>query len=120
MADFVRRHRRVADTVDPLEVLWCLAGTEAGERAYLKFGRDEYQSREYGRRFTAVVAALPRQVRERQALTLEAAVRRLTSEVAEFFGIPDRGVIAPGKAAEAATASASRSPLPAVARSPST
>jgi N-acyl-D-amino-acid deacylase len=39
-------------------------------------------------------------VRERQALTLEVAVRRLTSEVAEFFGIRDRGVIAPGKAAD--------------------
>jgi N-acyl-D-amino-acid deacylase len=39
-------------------------------------------------------------VRERQALTLEAAVRRLTSEVAELFGIPDRGVIAPGKVAD--------------------
>lgn len=39
-------------------------------------------------------------VRERQALTLEAAVRRLTSEVAELFGIPDRGVLAPGRAAD--------------------
>jgi N-acyl-D-aspartate/D-glutamate deacylase len=39
-------------------------------------------------------------VRERQALTLEQAVRRLTSEVAEFFGIPDRGVVAPGKVAD--------------------
>jgi N-acyl-D-amino-acid deacylase len=39
-------------------------------------------------------------VRERQALTLEEGVRRLTSEVAGFFGIADRGVIAPGKAAD--------------------
>jgi N-acyl-D-aspartate/D-glutamate deacylase len=39
-------------------------------------------------------------VRERQALTLEEGVRRLTSEVAGFFGIPDRGVIATGKAAD--------------------
>jgi N-acyl-D-aspartate/D-glutamate deacylase len=39
-------------------------------------------------------------VRERQALTLEEGVRRLTSEPATFFGIPDRGVIAPGKAAD--------------------
>jgi N-acyl-D-aspartate/D-glutamate deacylase len=39
-------------------------------------------------------------VRERQALTLEEGVRRLTSEVATFFGIRDRGVIAPGKAAD--------------------
>jgi N-acyl-D-aspartate/D-glutamate deacylase len=39
-------------------------------------------------------------VREHQALTLEAAVARLTSEVAALFGIPDRGVIAPGKVAD--------------------
>ncbi|HEU5190231.1 MAG TPA: amidohydrolase family protein [Methylomirabilota bacterium] len=39
-------------------------------------------------------------VRERQALTLEEGVRRLTSEVAAFFGIRDRGVVAPGKAAD--------------------
>jgi N-acyl-D-aspartate/D-glutamate deacylase len=39
-------------------------------------------------------------VRERQALTLEEGVRRLTSEVATFFGVPDRGVIAPGRVAD--------------------
>ena len=39
-------------------------------------------------------------VRERQALSLEEGVRRLTSEVATFFGIPDRGVIAPGRVAD--------------------
>jgi N-acyl-D-aspartate/D-glutamate deacylase len=39
-------------------------------------------------------------VRERQALTLEAAVRRLTSEPARFFGIPKRGQIAQGMAAD--------------------
>src|SRR5262245_41855826 len=39
-------------------------------------------------------------VRERQALTLEEGVRRLTSEVAAFFGIRDRGLIAPGKVAD--------------------
>ena len=39
-------------------------------------------------------------VRERQALTLEEGVRRLTSEVADFFGIADRGVIGVGKAAD--------------------
>jgi N-acyl-D-aspartate/D-glutamate deacylase len=39
-------------------------------------------------------------VRERQALTLEEGVRRLTSEVAELFGIPERGVITPGNVAD--------------------
>jgi len=39
-------------------------------------------------------------VRERQALTLEAAVRLITSAPAEIFGIPDRGRLAPGLAGD--------------------
>ena len=38
-------------------------------------------------------------VRERQALSLEAAVRLITSAPADIFGIPDRGRLAPGLAA---------------------
>ncbi len=39
-------------------------------------------------------------VRERRALSLEAAVRLITSAPAEVFGIPDRGRLAPGLAAD--------------------
>jgi N-acyl-D-aspartate/D-glutamate deacylase len=39
-------------------------------------------------------------VRERRALSLEAAVRLITSAPAEIFGIPDRGRLAPGLAAD--------------------
>jgi len=39
-------------------------------------------------------------VRDQQALTLEHAVRRITSEPADFFGLPDRGRVAPGAAAD--------------------
>src|SRR5712691_1032385 len=39
-------------------------------------------------------------VRERQALGLEHAVRRITSEPAAFFGMSDRGRLAPGMAAD--------------------
>ena len=39
-------------------------------------------------------------VRERRALSLEAAVRLITSVPAEIFGIPDRGRLAPGLAAD--------------------
>jgi N-acyl-D-aspartate/D-glutamate deacylase len=39
-------------------------------------------------------------VREQQVLTLEHAVKRITSEPADFFGFADRGRIAPGKAAD--------------------
>ena len=39
-------------------------------------------------------------VRERKVLSLEEAVRRMTSDPADFFGISDRGRIAPGQAAD--------------------
>jgi N-acyl-D-aspartate/D-glutamate deacylase len=39
-------------------------------------------------------------VRERKALTLEEAVRRMTSDPADFYGMRDRGRIAPGLAAD--------------------
>ena len=39
-------------------------------------------------------------VRRRQAMSLERAVQRLTSEPARLFGVLDRGVIAAGKAAD--------------------
>ena len=39
-------------------------------------------------------------VRERKVLTLEHAVQRMTSDPADFFGIKDRGRIAPGMAAD--------------------
>ena len=43
---------------------------------------------------------LTRFVRDRRDLTLPEAVRRITSELADFFGIPDRGRIAPGAHAD--------------------
>ena len=39
-------------------------------------------------------------VREKQTFTLEEGVAALTSEVAEFMGLKDRGVLEPGKAAD--------------------
>jgi N-acyl-D-amino-acid deacylase len=47
-------------------------------------------------------------VRERQALTLEEGVRRLTSDPADVFGIRDRGRLAPGLAADLAVFDAAR------------
>ncbi len=41
-------------------------------------------------------------VRDKQALTLEHAVQRITSEPAQFFGITDRGVLRQGMAADIA------------------
>jgi N-acyl-D-amino-acid deacylase len=39
-------------------------------------------------------------VRERRALTLEEAVRRITSEIAHHWGLTDRGVLSTGKKAD--------------------
>ncbi len=39
-------------------------------------------------------------VRDKQALSLERAVQRMTSEPAQFFGLSDRGVLRPGMAAD--------------------
>jgi N-acyl-D-amino-acid deacylase len=47
-------------------------------------------------------------VRERQALTLEEGVRRLTSDPADLFGIRDRGRLVPGLAADLAIFDAAR------------
>jgi N-acyl-D-amino-acid deacylase len=41
-------------------------------------------------------------VRERRALSLEHAVKRITSEPAAFFGLNDRGMLKPGMAADIA------------------
>jgi N-acyl-D-aspartate/D-glutamate deacylase len=41
-------------------------------------------------------------VRERKVLSLEEAVRRMTSDPADFYGIKDRGVLKPGLAADVA------------------
>jgi len=43
---------------------------------------------------------LGRFVREKQALTLEYAVQRITSEPAQFFGLADRGTLWPGLVAD--------------------
>jgi len=41
-------------------------------------------------------------VRERKALTLEHAIKRITSEPADFFGMRTRGRLKPGMAADVA------------------
>ncbi len=41
-------------------------------------------------------------VREKQLMPIERAVQRITSEPAKFFGVPNRGVLAPGMVADIA------------------
>ena len=57
-------------------------------------------------------------VRERQALSLEAAVRLITGAPAEIFGIPDRGRLAPGS--PRTSPSSTPAPSPATRRRSST
>ena len=52
-------------------------------------------------------------VRERKALSLEEAMRRMTSDPADFFGIHDRGRLQPGLAADLAIFDPARWPRPA-------
>ena len=55
-------------------------------------------------------------VREKQAMTLEQAVKRITSEPADFFGIKDRGRLLPGMAADVACSITTRSARPSAPR----
>ncbi len=41
-------------------------------------------------------------VREKQLMPIERAVQRIVAEPARFFGVPNRGVLAPGMAADIA------------------
>ena len=52
--------------------------------------------------YTYPTVVLSDLVRERGALSLESAVRRMTSHPASFLGIPDRGILAPGQRADIA------------------
>ena len=47
MAAFARERAEVAASIDPLEVLWCLAGTEDGEAIHVNLSTEEYRSGEY-------------------------------------------------------------------------
>ena len=57
------------------------------------------QSRPHPRNYGAFPRVLAHYVRERHALTLPQAVRKMTSMAADQIGIPDRGRIARGKRA---------------------
>jgi len=43
---------------------------------------------------------LARWVRDRAVMPLEQGIRKLTSELADFFGLPDRGIVRPGAHAD--------------------
>jgi dihydroorotase/N-acyl-D-amino-acid deacylase len=68
------------------------------------FGRGVPHPRSYG----AFVRVLGRYVRERKAVTLEEAVRKMTSLPAARLRLPDRGLLRPGMKADVAVFDAAR------------
>jgi N-acyl-D-aspartate/D-glutamate deacylase len=59
-------------------------------------------------------------VREKQAITLEEGVRKLTSDPADLFGLSDRGRLAKGAPADVAIFDPSRSARPTTASAATT
>jgi N-acyl-D-aspartate/D-glutamate deacylase len=62
----------------------------------ITFGKGHPHPRSYG----SFPRVLGRQVRERQVLTLEEAIRRMTALPAQWLGIRDRGTLAVGQQAD--------------------
>jgi N-acyl-D-aspartate/D-glutamate deacylase len=79
---------RVAELVTHRAVL--CAASDAGAHAQMMCGAGD------------TTLLMTRYARDRGDLTVEEAVRRLTSELAGFFGIPGRGVVAPDYAGDLA------------------
>jgi N-acyl-D-aspartate/D-glutamate deacylase len=61
---------------------------------------DQGGDKPHPRHFGSFPRILGRYVREQRALTLEAAIAKMTRGPAERIGIPDRGVVSPGFAAD--------------------
>jgi N-acyl-D-aspartate/D-glutamate deacylase len=82
-----------ADVVRILTCPWTMIGSD-GEVAI--FGRGAIHPRSYGT-FARVLAVY---VREKKLLTLEDAVRKMTSLPAQRLGLLDRGLLRPGMKAD--------------------
>jgi N-acyl-D-amino-acid deacylase len=66
----------------------------------IMFSSDGSPTGSHPRAFGTFPRILGVYVREKQLLTLPEAIRRMTSATAQFLGFTDRGVVAPGKAAD--------------------
>lgn len=65
MARFLDEKKEVAADLDPLEVLWCLSGTEDGREIHFNMSMKEYRSGEYAGMLSEAVALLPKKARKR-------------------------------------------------------
>ena len=88
------------DVETALRFPWTSIGSDAG--AALSASQGDDLGLPHPRAYGNHVRVISRYVKERKVLTLEEAVRRMTSDPADFFGIKDRGRIAPGMAADLA------------------
>jgi len=71
MAKFAKAYSGEATDLHLFEILWCLTGTEDGERIYFNQSSQEYNSREYSLLLKSTTSALPAEVRERLSAASE-------------------------------------------------
>ena len=110
----------IKELKDPLDALFDILGDETGlavmtdvteteeslekimSHPLMCFGTDSLYSSPlpHPRSFHSTVHFLKKYVLERKLFTMEEAIRRMTGETAERFGLKDRGVIEEGKAAD--------------------
>ncbi|MFN2383853.1 MAG: amidohydrolase family protein, partial [Gemmatimonadota bacterium] len=85
------------DLVTALKQPWVMIGGDAGARA---LDGPLSSDQPHPRAFATFPRILCRYVREQRVLTLEDAVRKMTSLPAARAGLADRGVVAPGRFAD--------------------
>ena len=74
MARFLEERKDMATDLDPLEVLWCLTGTDSGEEIHFNLSMKEYQSGKYQEMLGETVSMLPKTVRHRLEAQFEGFV----------------------------------------------
>jgi helicase len=73
MVRFLDENKDVANGLDPLEVLWCLTGTESGQEIHFNLSKKEFWSREYQEMLTETVTEFSKSVRRRMEAQFEGA-----------------------------------------------
>ena len=88
---------READVVEAMKTPWVSFDTDSGARAT---DGPLSQSKSHPRAWGTFTRVLGKYVREDGVLTLEEAVRKMTSQAAIRVGLTDRGIVRPGMAAD--------------------
>ncbi len=88
---------READVVEAMKTPWVSFDTDSGARAT---DGPLSESKSHPRAWGTFTRVLGKYVREDGVLTLEEAVRKMTSQAAIRVGLTDRGIVRPGMAAD--------------------